>query len=208
MSSKECIADLFELDSQLSRWSSRLPLPLNYSKRNLSQQLLVHQQHMYIFVHALYHQCRLVLHSSLVPQFCGLPLLDTIPVEVISVSARVALKSAQAISELAADLAALEWDLIQVAPFVGYCMYVSASIHIAFLFSTDTTLAMLARTRLISNLKVLKSMKTYWTNLERLVSTIISSSHMNEGLTRQSGAEFIFSTKLKPPGSVPCRVGK
>ena len=127
------------------------------------------QQPAYIFVHALHYQCCLVLHSSLVPQFSGLSIDASVSVEVVSVSARVALRNAQAISELGSDLIALDWDLSRIAPFVGYCIYVSASIHIVFLFSRNEALAALARIRLISNLKVLSAMKGSWSNLERLV---------------------------------------
>ena len=52
-------------------------------------------------------------------------------------------------------------------------MYVSASIHVAFLSSRDASLAVPARANLIASLKLLKSMKVYWTNLERLVSVCL-----------------------------------
>lgn len=141
---------------------------------------------MYIFVHALYHQCRLVLHASLVPHFGGLDLHERLPSETTSLSARIALKSAEGISELSADLLTLDWDPSQIAPFVGYCFYVSASIHIALLCSRDATLVALARANLISNLKLLKSMKLYWTNLERLVSNI-STQRAWRGADARSG---------------------
>jgi hypothetical protein len=172
VSVRDRLADLFELEGRLSVWSARLPAPFIYSKRNLYEQLVINQQSVYIFVHALYHQCRLVLHSSLVPQFSGIAMNEPLPSEATSVSARIALNSAQKLSDLGADLLALDWDPCQIAPFVGYCMYVSASIHIALLGSKDVTLAALARANLTSNLRLLKAMKTYWIALERLVSNI------------------------------------
>lgn len=164
------MARLFEIEGQLSKWASQLHETFKYSKRNLYEQLVVHQHTVYIFVHALYHQCRLVLHSSLVPKFGGLRLPETIPSEATSLSARIALTSARKISELGADLLALDWHPSQIPSFVGYCMYVSASIHITLLSSRDVSLSALARGNLISSLKLLASVKMYWTNLERLVS--------------------------------------
>lgn len=169
ISGREWLTELFDLEGRLSTWSSQLPEALKYTKRNLYHQLVVLQQPVYTFVHALYHQCRLVLHSSLVPKFSGIRLDKAIPKEATALSARIALKSAQKISELGADILALEWESAQIASFVGYCMYVSASIHIAFLSSRDASLATPARANLIASLKLLKSMKVYWTNLERLV---------------------------------------
>ncbi|OQV04572.1 Fungal specific transcription factor domain-containing protein [Cladophialophora immunda] len=168
ISGRDWLAELFELEGRLSTWYSQLPDSLKYSKRNLYEQLVVLQQPVYTFVHALYHQCRLVLHSSLVPKFSGIRLDRAIPSEATALSARIALKSAQRISELGADILALDWDPAQIASFVGYCMYVSASIHIAFLCSRDATLAVPARANLMASLKLLKSMKMYWTNLQRL----------------------------------------
>jgi hypothetical protein len=111
----------------------------------------------------------MVLHSSLVPHFSGLSADNRISVEAINVSARVAHKRAQAISELGDHLLALDWEFSRIAPFVGYCMYVSASINIVFLFSRNSALAVLAKSRLVSPLKVLIALKAYWSNLERLV---------------------------------------
>ena len=152
ISGREWLAELFELEGRLSNWHSRLPSSFKYSKRILYEQLVVHQQPVYTFVQALYHQCRLVLHSSLVPKFSGIQLDRNIPAEATALSARIALKSAQKISELASDILALDWDPAQIASFVGYCAYVSASVHIAFLCSKDASLAVPARSNLISNL--------------------------------------------------------
>ena len=168
-STEECLADLFNLDARLSAWTTTLYPSLTYSKRNLYKQLVVDQEPSYIFIHALHHQCFLVLHSSLVPQFSGLSLDSSVSSEVVNVSARVALKHAKAISELGSDLIALDWDFSCVAPFVGYCIYVSASIYIVFLYSQNDGLASLAKSNLVINLKVLKAMKGYWSILERMV---------------------------------------
>ncbi|KAJ9608820.1 hypothetical protein H2200_006591 [Cladophialophora chaetospira] len=154
ISGRDWLTELFELEGHLSTWSSQLPELLKYSKRNLYEQLVVLQQPVYTFVHALYHQCRLVLHSSIVPKFSGIPLDKAFPQEATALSARIALKSAQRISELGADIQALDWDPSQIASFVGYCM--------------DTSLATPARSNLIASIRLLKSMKIYWTNLERL----------------------------------------
>lgn len=171
-SGRESLIALFDLDGRLFDWSRSLHPVFSYSKRNLYKQLVIEQQPAYIFVHALHHQCCLVLHSSLVPQFSGLCADNRISVEAINVSARVAHKHAQAISDLGGDLVALDWEFSRIAPFVGYCMYVSASIHIVFLFSQNSALAVLAKSRLVSNLKVLSALKWYWSNLERLVRII------------------------------------
>ena len=200
LSTRDWLADLIDLEGQLATWRSRLPASMQYSKRNLYEQLVVSQQPGYVFIHTLYHQCRLVLHSSLIPQFSGLDCHQSVPLEATSVSARIALQSAQAISSIGADLLALDWDPIQAAPFTGYCMYCSASIHIAVLGSKDETLKALARTNLIPNLKILKTMKVYWANLERLVRSIAFNILLEGHTDIDSGYEFMYSMALNPPG--------
>ena len=128
MSIRQWLADAFELEGQLLVWRSGLSEAFSYTKRNLYEQLVVNKQTLYVFVHALYHQCLLVLHSSLVPLFSGLDLPETVPPGVTSVSARTALRSAQEVSGIGADLLALDWDPTQIPAFVGYCMFVHQSI--------------------------------------------------------------------------------
>ncbi|OAA66929.1 Transcription factor [Niveomyces insectorum RCEF 264] len=171
-STSQRLAEFCRLEQLLSTWCKNLHPSVTYSKRNLYKQLVVDQQPTYIFVHALYHQCWLALHISMVPQFSGLPVGPTISPALVTASAMVALKHARAVSRLCTDLIALDWDIHRVAPFVGYCIYVSASIHIVFLFLKNERLANLARMQLASNLRVLRGMKPYWSNLDRLWARI------------------------------------
>ena len=169
-SSAERLAELFRLDQLLTTWSRSLHPSISYSKRNLYRQLVIEQQPTYVFVHSLHHQCWLALHISMVPQFSGLPVDHNVSPELVTASAMVALKHARAISKLCSDLIALDWDFYRLAPFVGYCIYVSASIHIVFLFLDNERLSRLAQRMLASNLRVLRAVKPYWFNLDRLVS--------------------------------------
>lgn len=167
------LTELFDLESQLSAWSSALPPALAYSRRSLYEQIVVHQRPVFILVHAMFFQCRMVLHSSLVPKFGGLPSAGSIPSQAISMGAQISVQMAQKISELGIDVLALDVDPTEIASFVGYCLYGSASIHMTFSASSDPSLASSARANMMSNLKLVRSMKVYWSNLERLVRTIL-----------------------------------
>lgn len=133
---------------------------------------MVKQQPVFAVIHAQHHQCRLVLYSSIVPQFSGLALTNITTPEVVKTAAQVALSSARALSEIGADLLALEWDPSQVAAFFGYCMYAAASIHITLIFSSDRYVANEAYKNLTSSLKILKAMKPYWKVLGKLVGRV------------------------------------
>lgn len=165
------LAEVFEMESNLATWCQRLPQPFQYAKRALHDQNVANQQSLYIMMHALHHQCRLVLHASLVPKFSGLCLPEGIPPEVTSVSSRIVWKRAEDISCLAADLLNMDWDPAKVPAFVGYCLYASATIHTAMLGFSDAPLAERARMHLVSTLRLLKSLKSFWSVLSKLVST-------------------------------------
>lgn len=169
-SQEQMLADLFSLDAKLSTWAKCLPSSLTYSKSNLHEQLIIMRQPSYTLVHVLYHQCRLVLHASLVPQFSGTASQDSTPPEAVNMSAQVALKSAQAVSDLAADVLALDWDPASLAPFLGYTMYTAATVRLPFVASGNHRLREKARRHLIASLKLLKSMKPFWKGLDKLAS--------------------------------------
>lgn len=169
---QEWLAGFFTFETQLSTWSTQLPPRLRYSKRTFCEHIRPEERQSYIFIHALHVQSRLILHLSLVPQLGGLDSSGKFPVELTGVSAQVALRMAQRMSELASDLLALDWNPVQLPAFFGYCLYVSASIHIVFLSARDAALADSARSQLLCNLKLLRFMKPYWANLRQLVCII------------------------------------
>lgn len=162
------IANLLALDQTLREWNEALPEFLQYNRRNLYEQLVVKQEPLFSILHAAHHQCRLALHSSLVPGFGDNRLPEDLSPEFVEGFARVALDSAQRISSIARDLHAIEWDAAKLAPFMGYCMYSSASIHTNILEKTSHAAAT-TRSNILSALKLLGGMKLYWRHMERLV---------------------------------------
>lgn len=167
----EAMAQLFALDQQLTEWYSALPASMSYTRDNLNEYCALKQDPWFVAMHTVYHQGRIVLHSAMVPHFSGIPLQHAVPRAAVRTCARTALEGARLISEIAADLNSLSIDAAKLPPFTGYCMYVSASILIAFISSKDEALAETARSGLVSVLKVLESMKTCWKHLDKLVSS-------------------------------------
>jgi hypothetical protein len=164
------IPKLYELDAQLTSWYSSIPDSFAYTKRNLYEQRVQGLPSLFPFLHTVYHQCRLVLHSSLVPQFSGLHLPNSVVPEFIHVGAQRAIRSAQDLSSMGADLVALNWDPAQLPAFFGYAMYSAASIHIAMLGSADEGIKKSTKTALKTSLRWLRALKVHWSNLDKLVS--------------------------------------
>ena len=170
LTTKDCVAEQFILEDWLFEFSRSLPSSLIYSKENMYAHISETQSMNFPLLHICHHQCRLILHASLVPQFSGREPKAQIPRSTLQASAKIAMDSARSISQIAADLVSLDQDLTRLAPFLGYCMYVTASIHTAFVSARDATLAAEAWKNLVPVLQVLKAMKPYWRHLEKLVS--------------------------------------
>lgn len=166
----EAMTQLFILDQQLTERYSDLPASMTYTRGNLNEFCNLQKYPWFVAMHAIYHQSKIVLHSTMVPHFSGIPLQNAVPRAAVRTSARTALEGAKLMSEMAADLNSLNIDAARLPPFTGYCMYVSASILIAFISSKDEALAATARSGLVSVLKVLEPMKMCWKNLDKLVS--------------------------------------
>jgi hypothetical protein len=199
---KEAWVNAFTLQSELSTCAAQLAPELTYSKRNLYHQLVVQQQPVYVMLHALHQQCCLVLNASLVPHFSGLPVAPGMPVEVVRVSAAIAMRSAKTLSDMSADLVALEWDPTQIAPFVGYCMYVAASIHLAVLPQEGESEPQNSGwENLTKCLRLLKLMKQYWAVLDRLVCCIpIFSLFVTSRLTLRLFVVGSYPTTVRRTG--------
>lgn len=124
---------------------------------------------MYGSLFVTYHQCRLVLYASHVPQLSGRPVPDDWPPTITRSSAKVALESAHSLSTLANDILLSNWSPASLAPFVGYCMFSSAATILTLSpvdFSQMPTKELKAT---FSSLKLLDLMRPYWKHLDRLV---------------------------------------
>lgn len=191
---------LYDLDSQLNSWYAGISSSLPYSKRHLYEERRQSTPSLYLFIHTIHYQCRLVLNLSLVPQFSGLQLPRSSSQEIVGVAARVCIKCAQEVSQIAADLVTLDWDPSQLPAFFGYTMYTSATIQIAMARCADPVAQRQSRSSLKTKLRWLRSLRMFWSNLDKLVSQESwEGSCLAHFLTKayNSGFESMSFTRLR-----------
>ena len=164
------LTNMFSLDQWLTDWLTNLPPSFAYSQSKLRHKAMKRTHSTYGLLFALFHQCRLVLYGSLVPQICGLPLPARVPIDVVRLSAQKTVESAQALSQLASDLLELNQNPAEFAPFLGYCMYASACVHLAFFSSRDPRLAGRVWSDFNASVNLLEAVKPFWKMPDRLVS--------------------------------------
>lgn len=165
----EILENLERLARAIHQRAQSLEPGMVYSQANIFQQIVSNQLAPFASAHAMYWQARLVLHSSLVPQFNGAALSDAIPAHMVRRSADIALQCARDLAALARDLQTFSCDLGTLAPFVGYCMYVAATVLLAASDRNDS-LGERSQTDLASCVEILDGMRPFWANLEGLVS--------------------------------------
>lgn len=157
-----------DLDQWLSSFISTLSPGLTYSKRNLYEQVVVKRQTLFPVLHSVLLQCRMVLHTSGLPQSGD--ICNGVSSQAVNISSTTALQAADAVATIADDMLFLELDPTQFAPVLGHCMYIAANVHIRFVSSKDAALASSARKGMISTLCILKRMKPFYMSLQQLVS--------------------------------------
>lgn len=162
------IEKLLELEDWLTAFREHLPPALMYSKERLQFQPQARATPTFILLHSIFHQIRLILHASIVPQFSGQDIPRKISPSLVNSSAQIVVDSATRISEIASDLVECDIDVARLSPFTGHCMYIAATVHLSFLSRSDEK-GVRAWHDIIAPLRVLKTMSPYWHVLQSLV---------------------------------------
>ncbi|KXJ97488.1 fungal-specific transcription factor domain-domain-containing protein [Microdochium bolleyi] len=147
-------AELLELAEELPR---TLPLGLQYTAENLHLHNTERMANQFLFLHITIQQNILFMSRFAVSSPNGSSQTNA-PKEFVTRAGAKAFASANRISELLKDA---EQHLVS-APFVGYCAFLSGTVHIFGIFSGNSALEHAGKQNLATNIKFLSRMKRYW----------------------------------------------
>ena len=82
------------------------------------------------------------------------------PPDFINTSARKCIAAANAISTILADVQ--EMNTLLLVPFMGFCAFTTATLHVSNAFSPDQVISSAAKRHLATNLKILMVMRKHW----------------------------------------------
>lgn len=133
--------------------ASSLPESLEYNLENRHLHETESMVNQFIFLHIAIQQNILFLHRFAVNAPKEQP-----PMAFVTNAGKKSFGAANRISELLSDS---ESYLIS-APFIGYCAFLSGTVHIFGIFSDRPSLVPNARTNLAVNVRYLSKMKRYW----------------------------------------------
>lgn len=147
-----------ELLRQAEGFPSSLPDGLKYSAENLHLHHTEKMANQFLFLHIAIQQNILFMSRFAVSSpTTGLSQAD-VPEEFVTKAGAKAFSAANRISDLLKDS---EPHMV-AAPFVGYCAFLSATVHIFGIFSGNGTVELVAKKNLATNVRFLSKMKRYW----------------------------------------------
>ena len=156
-------SDFAKFDNELYGMHSSLPQHYIYTRNNLSAAIAENRAHSLIFLHITIRHSLYFLHRWLFPNKPNSPmttLYKDAPPDFINTSARKCIAAANAISTILADVQ--EMNTLLLVPFMGFCAFTTATLHVSNAFSPDPIISSAAKRHLATNLKILMVMRKHW----------------------------------------------
>ncbi|KAF2101516.1 hypothetical protein NA57DRAFT_34912, partial [Rhizodiscina lignyota] len=129
-----------------------------YTPENLQVHCTEKIANQFVFMHMFIHQNILFLNRFALPSTTGARPSKDMPSEFLSNATKAALEAANQVSSLLIDAI----DHRVVAPFAGYCAFLSSTVHIHGIFSKNPKIEGPAKKNLAINVKYLGKIKRYW----------------------------------------------
>lgn len=150
-------SEYMKLIKQAEDMASSLPESLVYNPDNLHLHDTEGMANQFLFLHIAVQQNILFLSRFAVSSPNANSLQD-IPKSFVTKAGAKAFCAANRISELLKD----SESCIITAPFVGYCAFLSSTVHIFGIFSGNPTIEATSKRNLAINIKSLSKMKRFW----------------------------------------------
>ncbi|KAJ8126012.1 hypothetical protein O1611_g7626 [Lasiodiplodia mahajangana] len=142
---------------QAEEFPDNLPEGLKYNAENLHLHKTEGMANQFLFLHISVQQNILFMNRFAVSSPSGSSQSD-VPQTFVTQAGSRAFAAANKISELLKD----SEPYMIAAPFVGYCAFLSSTVHIFGIFSGNAAVETAAKRNLATNVKFLSKMKRYW----------------------------------------------
>lgn len=178
------------LKKQAEDFQASLPSSLQNNQDNLKNHAAEKIANQFIFMHIASYQVMLFLHCFAVPTTPGGKLHHGMPKVFVAEAGRAAVEAAGQISLLLQDAL----DHLVVAPFAGYCAFMSSTVQVWGIFSKNPALEESSKRNLTRNVEYLGRMKKYWGMFHFIVHNLkdIYRQHADasrKGLTNETSKQ-------------------
>lgn len=147
----------FALLKQAEDFAPGLPDGLKYTSENLHLHDTEGMANQFLFLHISIQQNILFMNRFAVSSPSGLSQSD-VPKTFVTKAGAKAFAAANKISDLLRD----SDNYLIAAPFVGYCAFLSSTVHIFGIFSGNTAVEQSSKKNLATNVRFLQKMKRHW----------------------------------------------
>lgn len=151
-------SEFAKLKRQADVFQTSLPSSLQNNQDNLKNHAAEKLANQFLFMHIASYQVILFLHCFAIPTSPGGKLNNDIPKAFVAEAGSAAIEAAGQISLLLKDAL----DHLVVAPFAGYCAFMSSTVQVWGIFSKNPSLEATSKQNLARNVKYLSEMKKYW----------------------------------------------
>lgn len=142
---------------QAEDFAQGLPDGLKYTSENLHLHDTEGMANQFLFLHISIQQNILFMNRFAVSSPGGLSQSD-VPSSFVTKAGAKAFAAANKMSDLLRD----SDSYMVAAPFVGYCAFLSSTVHIFGIFSGNATVEQSSKRNLTTNVKFLQKMKRHW----------------------------------------------
>lgn len=142
---------------QAEDFAQGLPDGLKYTSENLHLHDTEGMANQFLFLHISIQQNILFMNRFAVSSPAGLSQSD-VPKTFVTKAGAKAFAAANKVSDLLRDAD----SYLIAAPFVGYCAFLSSTVHIFGIFSGNTTVEQSSKKNLTTNVRFLQKMKRHW----------------------------------------------
>lgn len=148
-----------KLRREATDFKRSLPPDLENTSENLKNHAAQKLGNQFLFLHVACNQTILFLNRFAIPTAPGARQPKDMPSSFLNEAGPAAVDAAQEISLLIGKA----WEYQAVAPFLGYCAFLSSTIHVwAIFFRKEPRIAEASKMHLTTNVKYLGRMKKYW----------------------------------------------
>lgn len=151
-------SEFAKLKRQAEVFQTSLPSSLQNNQDNLKNHAAEKLANQFLFMHIASYQVILFLHCFAIPTSPGGKVHNDMPKAFVAEAGSAAIEAAGQISLLLKDAL----DHLVVAPFAGYCAFMSSTVQVWGIFSKNPSLEATSKQNLIRNVKYLSKMKKYW----------------------------------------------
>ncbi|KAI5459928.1 fungal-specific transcription factor domain-containing protein [Mariannaea sp. PMI_226] len=183
-----------KLVSDAESFESTLPQLLRYSPENIEIHKTEHRAGQFFFLHICIQQNVLFLNrAATYPSIARSE--DGAPQGFLSGASRRMVTAANRISDVLKDADRLRQVIS--APFAGYAVFSSTTVHILGLVSTDRSVKGMAERNIAINVKYLHTMKKYWGMFHWMVENV--RAQYRNALDAARSSKRVHGTAITQP---------